>query len=262
MNRRLTGFLNIIGVLLFLAWAPGASAASWSSTVCNPPPTYGPYKISGGTKYYCPAAGSFIPTTVLTGGIASDIAKCDPNDPAPTNCFFVHDEMEMATDPMDVPNQLVQCGVPGGRTCKNPGKCGDSSDSSGIVFLNLNNSSAANDRFTSDNCIKDKSKTNPQYKCTKSHHFDGLEYDPDGTYAGLYCQNPNWRILKWLGLRLIGRNWIYYSDDPSTPILRTDLSCVLLDPENRRPGDQGYAPDLNTLTNNHYDCELQPPPEL
>lgn len=244
MNRNLTGFLNIIGVLILLAWAPGASAASWSSTVCKVPPTYGPYCC---TKYYCPAVGSFEPTTFLTGSIASDVNKCTADNT--TNCIFVTDQIELATDPSDVPNQLIQCGVPGGNTCKNP-ECGFSSDSSGAVFLNTNFAASLTADFTSDSCTKDG--RDKQIKCQKSQHFAGLE--GDAAAAAKYCANPNWRIIKWLALRLIARNWLVYSSDPTTAVSRTDFSCVLLDPNGLRPGQQGYAPDLNTLSNNLYEC--------
>lgn len=248
MNRSLTGFLNIIGILILLAWAPGAAAASWSSTVCNPPPTYGPYCC---TKYYCPAAGSYVPTTVLTGSIASNVAQCTSE--GQTNCIFVTDRIELAQDQAGVPNQLIQCGVPGGDTCKNPGKCGGSSGSSGTVFLNLNFAAELTSELDSSSCTRDGK--NKQIKCQKSQRFAGLEGDAQA--AAQYCANPNWEIIRWLALRLTAYNVLVTSDGTLSP---TTFYCRLQDPNGLFPGDTGYAPDLVTLSNNHYICdEVQVP---
>jgi hypothetical protein len=87
-------------------------------------------------------------------------------------------------------------------------------------------------------------------------HFGGLE--GDDAAAALYCVNPQWRVLKWLALRLIARNWAVYSSDPEIPQYRTDFSCVLLDENGLRSGEQGYAPNLSDLSKNSYDCEELP----
>jgi hypothetical protein len=49
-----------------------------------------------------------------------------------------------------------------------------------------------------------------------------------------------------------------YSSDPEIPQYRTDFSCVLLDENGLRPGEQGYAPNLSDLSKNSYDCEELP----
>jgi hypothetical protein len=242
---------------MLFAWTPTASAASWSTGICNPPPTYGPYSISGNTKYYCPAAGSFVPTTALTGGMASDIMKC--TDPlTQPGCVVVTDEIQLLADANSGPNVAIQCRVPGATTCKG-NKCGGSPDSSGAVFLKQIFFGSVSSPVDSSACTREKGSG--AIKCTKSNRFGGLEQDPEA--AAQYCPNAGWEITKWLALKLYTSNVIQSADGS---LLKSYHYCELKDPQNLLPGDEGYSPDLNTPSNNSYVCEDRdslpiPPPQ-
>ena len=251
MNRKLTGFLNIIGLLILLAWAPGASAASWSTAICNPPPTYGPYNISGGKMYYCPAAGSFSGTSVLAGAIAGTISSCSTGD-----CVIVIDKITLADA---FPNTALQCIVPGNDTCKNPGKCGGSSGSSGNYFFQLIQVDQKTSTADPQSCSK-QGKNGP-IKCQKTNLFTGLEGNAQA--AALYCPNDGWTIRKQLYLRAFVENTVeQYDNSTEPPVLvssdTTTLYCELLDPKGHAPDEYpNYSPDLNTPTNNSYSCVQQ-----
>lgn len=242
MKTKLSGFLGIIGVVMLSAWIPAASAASWSTGICNPPPTYGPYSLSGSTKYYCPAAGSFVPTTSLAGAYASNIMKCTPDKPCPTPTV-VTDRVQLTGDAGV--NVAIQCKVPGATTCKG-NKCGGSPDSSGRVFLNQVFFSEISSPITSESCVREKGSG--AIKCTKTNRFTGLE--GDAAAAALYCPNASWEISKWLALKLYTYNAITTADGT----MPTYHYCELVDPQGNLPGSPNYSPDLNTPSNNSYAC--------
>ena len=244
MRTKLSGFLGIISVVMLFAWTPAASAATWSSTVCNPPPTYGPYIISGSKKYYCPAAGSFVPTTSLGGAWASDIMNCTADNPCPTPTVIT-DKIQLGGDAGAGPNVAIQCKVPGSTTCKGK-QCGGSPDSSGPVFLNQVFFSEISSPVTSESCVREKGSG--AIKCTKTNYFKGLE--EDAAAAALYCPNAEWQITKWLALKLYTYNAVKTADGE----FGTFHYCELVDPQGNLPGSPGYSPDLNTPSNNSYAC--------
>ena len=244
MNRKVTVFLNILGLLLVSAWTPGASAASWSTRICNPPPTYGPYNISGGKMYYCPAAGSYDDKSVFTGGLAGVINKCNEPD-----CTVVVTKTLRLADAF--PNTAIQCRVPGNVVCNKKG-CGGSPDSSSDNFLKLIQANQETTPVGPGSCT-DKETGSPIH-CTVGSHFTGLE--GNATAAGEICPNANWSIFKQLWLRtFVDVTVTQDNSDGSQTSDTVTLYCELVDPQNNRPDDYpNYFPDLNTPKNNTYFC--------
>jgi hypothetical protein len=244
MKTKLSGFIGIISVLMLFAWTPAASAASWSTGICNPPPTYGPYSVSGATKYYCPAAGSLRFTTTLTGGIASEIMSC--TDPETCGASLT-DAYKLATDAEGGPNVVFQCKVPGAKKCTGK-ECGGSPDSGSPVFGSIVLAEQSTSPLTSASCTRNNA--NKQIKCSEDNSFSVLEGNAELTSQ--FCPAGTWVIEKSYALRFFATNFVNTSAGTT---LQTYHYCELLDPEGREPGEEGYSPDLQNPSNNSYACE-------
>ena len=219
-----------------------------TSTTC----TYGPICPDGwgGCYFYTWRIGSAVNTYEEKAGLAKIINLCDPSNP--DTCVFVSSKVIQTLEEPG-PTALIVCQVPGADTCTD-GLCGGSPNSGGAVFLRTLFAQTTTSVLNENECSKDD-KDKKGIKCRKTNNIPGLE--GDSAAAATYCPNSNWKITKWIPLNFYGETTATgpaSRQDPTLISTTATAHCWLLDPQGRKPSEEGYQLSSNLSENQLY-CE-------